>query len=144
MTPFSKWKTLGYAAALFVAGAISGGALGVYEARSHLFVPPRQQEMALHLRERLRARLGLSPDQVAKITPIIESAAADIRSIRMETVQRINKVFDDSYASVSAILTPEQRVKFDQMQRERREMMQRHWQEAHRRPGGPGPEPSAP
>ena len=74
----------------------------------------------------------------------IESAAADIRSIRMETVQRINKVFDDSYASVSAILTPEQRVKFDQMQRERREMMQRHWQEAHRRPGGPGPEPSAP
>ena len=32
MTPFSKWKTIGYAAAIFMAGSISGGALGVYEA----------------------------------------------------------------------------------------------------------------
>ena len=140
MTQFSKWKTVGYAAAIFVAGSISGGALGIYETKSHLFVPPRQQEVARHLLGRLRNRLGLTPDQVAKVAPIIENTAADIRSIRIEAAQRINKVFDDSYAQVSAILTPEQRTTFDQMQRQRREMMQRHWQEAHRRagPGGPG------
>jgi len=148
MTQFSKWKIIGYAAAIFVAGGISGGALGVYETKSDLFVPTRQQELARHLLGRLRTRLDLTPDQVAKAAPIIESAATDIRSIRMETVQRINKVFDDSYAQVSAILTPQQRIVFDQIQKQRREMIQRHWQEFHRHPGpggpgGPGGRPDA-
>jgi len=143
MTQFSKWKTIGYAAAIFVAGGISGGALGVYETRSQLSVPVRQQEMVQHLRNRLKARLGLSPDQVEKITPIIEGAAAQIRSIRLETFQRVNKVFDDSYAQISAVLTPEQRTKLDKMQRERREMMQMRLQEARRRNGGDGGGPGA-
>jgi hypothetical protein len=136
MTQFSKWKTIGYAVALFVAGGISGGALGIYETKSSLFAPPREQEMALRLLHRLQVRLDLSPDQVAKITPIVESAAADLRSIHAETAQRVGKVFDDSYSKVSAILTPEQRVKLDQIQKERREMMQAHWAENHRHPGG--------
>ena len=143
MTQFSKWKTIGYAAAIFVAGGISGGALGVYETRSQLSVPVRQQEMVQHLRNRLKARLGLSPDQMEKITPIIEGAAAQIRSIRLETFQRVNKVFDDSYAQISAVLTPEQRTKLDKMQRERREMMQMRLQEARRRNGGDGGGPGA-
>ena len=151
MTQFAKWKTIGYAAAIFIAGGISGGALGVYETKSHLFAPQHEQEMALRIRSHLQSRLGLSPDQVAKIDPIIDSTVADIRSIRMESVQRINKVFEDSYARVSAILNPEQRIKLDQMQRERHEWIQRaqgRW-EGRRRPGFggpgvPGPGPSAP
>jgi hypothetical protein len=141
MTAFSKWKIIAYAAAIFVAGGISGGALGVYEIKAHLF-EPREPEMALRLRNRLQTKLGLSPDQMLKINPIVDSAVADIHSIRMETAERINKVFEDSYAQVSAILTPEQRVKLDQMQKERREMVRRaqgRWQEGHRHPGPGGP-----
>ena len=154
MSQFSQWKTIGYAAAIFVAGGISGGALGVYEAKSHLFSPPGEREMALHMRNRFQARLGLTPDQMAKINPIVETAAAELRSIRVETAQRLNKVFEDSYAQVSAILTPEQRPKFDEMLKERRAMMQAHLQEGHHHPGlglpggpkydGPEPAPSAP
>jgi hypothetical protein len=134
MTQFSKWKTIGYATAIFVAGGISGGALGVYETKSHLFAPPRQQDMALRIRNRLRARLDLTPGQVAKIDPIVESAATELHAIRVETAQRINKIFDDSYAQVSSNLTPDQRAKFEEMQQERREMMHR-W-----RPGPDGPD----
>ena len=137
MIQYSKWKTIGYAAAIFVAGGVSGGALGVYETKSHLFAPPPEQEMALRIRNRLQAKLGLSEEQMAKIKPIVEGAARDLHSIRAETAQRINKVFDDSYAQVSAILTPEQRAKLDQMQRERRAMMQSHWQDGHWHQGGP-------
>jgi hypothetical protein len=144
MSPFSQWKTIGYAAAIFVAGGISGGALGVYETKSHLFAPDREQDIALHIRNRLQTKLGLSPDQVAKINPIIDSAASELRGIRMEAMQRVNKVFEDSYAQVSAILTPEQRATLDKMQKERREMMQTHWQEHHHPgdagPGSPGPD----
>ena len=55
----------------------------------------------------------------------------------METGQRVKKVFDDSFAQVSAILTPDQRVKLDQIQKERREMMKNRWQEGHWHGGGP-------
>jgi len=138
MTQFSKWKTIGYAVAIFVAGGISGGALGVYETKSHLFAPPPEQEMALRILNRLRTNLDLSPEQLAKIRPIIEGSAKDLHSIRAETAQRINKVFDDSYAQVSAILTPEQRTTLNQMQKERWAMMQRHWQLNRWRAGGQG------
>ena len=148
MNPFSKWKTIGYAAAIFVAGGISGGALGLYEARSHLYEPPREQELAIRMRTRLQTKLGLTPDQVAKVNPIVDAAAASLRSIRMDTVQRVNKVFEDSYAQISAILTPDQRAQLEQMQKERRDMMQLHWQdhhhpgEGHGGPGGPSSDPS--
>jgi len=126
---------MGYAAAIFVAGGVSGGALGVYETKSNLFAPSRDDEIAIRMRNHLQTRLGLNPDQVAKINPIIDGAASELHSIRAETMQRVNKVFEDSYAKVSAILTPEQRTKLDQMQKERHDMMQPHGQEGHRHPG---------
>jgi hypothetical protein len=138
MSQFSKWKTIGYAAAIFVTGGISGGALGVYEAKSHLFEPQREQEIAVRIRTRLQTKLALSPDQMAKINPIIDSDAAAVRAIHMEATQRVNKVFEDSYAKVSYILTPEQRAELDQMEKERREMMEAHWQENHHHPSPSG------
>ena len=69
MTQFSQWKTIGYAAAIFVAGGISGGALGVYHTRTHLFAPQGQQEIAVHMRTMLQSRLALTPDQAAKDQP---------------------------------------------------------------------------
>jgi hypothetical protein len=142
MTPFSKWKTIGYAAAIFIAGGVSGGALGFYQARSSLSTPPREQEMALRMRMRLKTRLGLSSDQEAKIEPIIETAVSELHSIRADTAQQMNKVFETSFAQVSALLTPDQRVKLEQIQNERRAMLAR-WQGGHHRPGhgdsdGPG------
>ena len=142
MTQFSKWKTIGYAAAIFVTGGISGGALGVYEARTHLFSEmPRDSDIALRMRERLQKRLDLTDDQMAKINPIIDATAAQLRTIRMDTMQRLNKVFDDSYAKVAAVLTPDQKAKLDEMDKERRAMMQQHWQENHHHPGPPGSSP---
>jgi len=140
MSQFSKWKTIGYAAALFATGAISGGALGVYETKTHLLEPQRTQEIADHIKIHLQSKLDLSPDQQAKINPIVDNTAAQIRTERMEMAQRIGKIFGDSYSKISAILTPDQRKKLDQMEKERADMMA-HWQENHRRPGPPGGSP---
>jgi len=142
MSQVSKWKTIGYAAAIFVTGAVSGGALGVYETKANFFAPPREAEMEGRIETRLQKKLDLTPDQVAKIHPIIQNAASELHAIRMDMAQRVNKVFEDSYAQLSALLNPDQKAKLDQMQKERREAMQAHWQE-HRHPdhdgdGGPG------
>jgi hypothetical protein len=139
MSQFSKWKTIGYAAAIFATGAISGGALGVYETKTHLLEPQRTQEIADRIKTRLEKNLDLSPDQQARINPIVENVAAELRTARMEMAQRMDKIFEDSYGKISAILTPEQRTKLDQMEKERRDMMA-HWQENHRHPG-PGGSP---
>jgi hypothetical protein len=137
MSPFSQWKTIGYAAAIFATGAISGGALGMYEAKSHLFQPMRKQEIAIHIMKHLQTRLNLTPDQSAQIQPIVDNVATELGDVRGEISQRVNKIFDDSYAKVSAILTPDQRKELDKMEKERRDMMQAHWQENHHHPGGP-------
>jgi hypothetical protein len=141
MSPFSQWKTIGYAIAIFAAGAISGGALTVYEVKQHLFTPPREQDLKLRMLTRLENKLVLTPDQVEKVSPILDSAVSQLHSIRTDTFQRVNKVFEDSYTQISAILTPEQRVKLAVMEKERLEMMQLH--QNHRHPGdgdhdGPG------
>jgi len=81
MTQLSKWKIIGYAAAIFAAGGISGGALGVYETKTHLFAPGREQDIATRIERRLKFRLGLSADQLVKIDPIVKNAAAELRDI---------------------------------------------------------------
>jgi Spy/CpxP family protein refolding chaperone len=47
-------------------------------------------------------------------------------------------VFEDSYAQISAVLTPDQKAKLAIMEKERLEMMQLHRQENHRHPGDDG------
>ena len=83
----------------------------VYEVKQNLFAPPREQELALRLRTRLQTKLALTPEQVAQVNPIIDKAVAQLRSIRLDTIQQVNKVFEDTYAQISAILTPDQRAK---------------------------------
>jgi Spy/CpxP family protein refolding chaperone len=82
--------------------------------------------MAGRILDRLQVRLNLTPDQIARIRPIIARSAVELRLVRADTALRINKVFDDSYAQVSALLTADQRTKLDEMQRKRRENMQLH------------------
>ena len=139
MTQFSKWKTIGYAVSLFVVGAISGGALGVYETKSHLFAPVPEREMESRLLHRLRTKLDLTEGQVAQIQPIIRSAARDIRSIHFEAMEQTNKVLDASYAQLAPILTPEQRKTLDEMQKERHALLEMRI-EAHHHPMPAGPD----
>ncbi|MGA3169405.1 MAG: hypothetical protein ABSE62_00170 [Chthoniobacteraceae bacterium] len=137
MTRFSKWKTIGYAVAIFVTGGISGGALGVYEAKIRLLAEPKEPEVALRILNHLKTRLELTPDQVAEITPIVQKAAEDIHRYRGECTDNVIKVLDQAYAQISADLTPDQRAKLQQMQKERLEQLQ-HQQQGHWHPGEPG------
>jgi Spy/CpxP family protein refolding chaperone len=56
-------------------------------------------------------------------------------------VQRVDKVFEDSLTQISALITPEQKVKLDKLVQERREMMMQrpgHMRDGRRRgPDGP-------
>jgi len=119
MTQFFKWKMIGCAAVIFIAGAISGSAFGVYQSKKDIFAAPHKNELALRIRTRLQSRLDLTEEQMLKIDPVIEMAAANLSAVRMDTMQDMGKVFEHSYAQISMLLTPAQRAELERMQRER-------------------------
>ena len=80
----------------------------------------RPHDMELRERTRLHDGLGLTPDQAQKVDPLLAKGFADIRTIHMETMQRIGKVIDATHVQIAALLTPEQKRKLDEMERQRR------------------------
>src|SRR6266487_1210937 len=68
-----QWKLIAGFILVFIAGGMTGAFLGGVHAR-HLFFEFHQPGvMATRMRDRLRTELHLTPEQVAKISPIIET-----------------------------------------------------------------------
>ena len=70
-----QWKLIAGFILVFFAGGISGAFLGGLYARHHFFQLHHPQLIAARMKERLRAELNLTPEQAAKISPIIDKAA---------------------------------------------------------------------
>lgn len=140
MSVFSKWRTIGYAVAIFLAGVVSGGIVCFYETRAHMFRPPGEEEVAHHIMHRLEGRLQLLPEQVEQVGPIVARAAAELHAAQVQEAERVDQVFDSAYNRVAPLLSPAQRARLDQMYQEqlkRRAAMRAHWREEH--PGATEP-----
>jgi periplasmic protein CpxP/Spy len=70
--------------------------------------------------ERTTEQLNLTPDQKAKIQPIIDQATPQIETIRREAMQKTRTVVDNAIAQMRPLLTPEQQKKLDDAQNDRR------------------------
>jgi Spy/CpxP family protein refolding chaperone len=124
-----------YLLAIFIAGAASGVAVGYVSGRKKALHPPPPSEMATVIRSRLESRLGLSAEQMAKIQPVVEQSCAEIESSQRECRDQMFATFQKMHERIAEHLTPEQRVKLAELEKERRERAcgPRH--------SGPGPEP---
>ncbi len=91
----------------------------------------------MHILRRFQTQLDLTPDQVEKIKPIVRKTAEALHKIRIDGTVNAMKILDDSYSQVSAILTPDQRVKLEEMRKERLQLMEREEQNR-LHPGEPG------
>jgi hypothetical protein len=132
-----QWKLIVGFVLVFVAGGVTGGFLAAAGARHFFSAPPEHGVVAERMRERLRVELKLTPDQLAKISPIVDKAGAQLEQIRMETGSRVHETFAAMHQEISANLDDEQRRKLQQMRA-------RHRRWAHRRHGmaSPGAESS--
>ncbi len=70
--------------------------------------------------ERTTEQLNLTPEQKAKVQPIIDQATPQIENIRREAMQKTKAVMDDTMAKIRPMLTPEQQKKLDDAQKDRR------------------------
>jgi Spy/CpxP family protein refolding chaperone len=74
--------------------------------------------------EHLTKDLNLTPDQQAKVQPIVDQAKPQIRAIHEEAMQKTRSVMESTAAQIRPLLTPEQQTKFDAMKEAHLEMMQ--------------------
>jgi Spy/CpxP family protein refolding chaperone len=131
-----QWKLIVGFILVFIAGGISGAFIGGLYARHHFFAFHRPELIGGRMKERLRAELNLTPEQVAKISPIIDKTAAQLRDIRRDTARRVHETIAEAHRQMAVNLTDEQRQKLQQI-----EERHRHWHH-HRRLHESPPEPS--
>ncbi|MEY2486636.1 MAG: hypothetical protein QOH39_2284 [Verrucomicrobiota bacterium] len=117
-----SWKVILYATLIFVAGLFIGVVAGPLVQRAFLR-PPSPAEMSRHILARLQSRLSLTPEQAAQIKPLVEQTASDIDAIRASTTKQVWDRIAETNSKIATFITPEQKVKLDQMEAERRERM---------------------
>jgi Spy/CpxP family protein refolding chaperone len=119
-----KWKLIVGFVLVFVAGGMTGAFLGASHARHLFFAQPHRGMMSQRMRDHYREQLNLTPEQVAKISPIIDKTAAQLEQIRHETGQRVHELFTEAHREMAAHLSDEQRAKLQAMEARRHQGMQ--------------------
>jgi Spy/CpxP family protein refolding chaperone len=134
-----KWKLIAGFLLVFAAGGVTGAFVAAATTRHHLFATRHLGIAAERMRERLQAELNLTPDQLAKISPIVDKAAAQLESIRKDTARRVRDTFAETHQQIAADLTPEQRTKLERMRERHRKFMHHHHGRDRRMPPPPPP-----
>jgi Spy/CpxP family protein refolding chaperone len=76
-----------------------------------------------HRLEELTEGLNLTPDQQAKVQPLINQAKPQIAEIHREAMQKMKSVITSTASQIRPLLTPEQQKKLDENQNARRGKM---------------------
>ena len=115
-----RWKLIAGFILVFVAGGISGAFLGGLYAQHLFFGFHQPEQIGARMKERLRAELNLTPEQVAKVSPIIDKTAVQLREIRQETARRVHETIAEAHRQMAVNLTDEQRQKLQQIEERHR------------------------
>jgi hypothetical protein len=108
---------------IFLAGGVSGGLVAFKVARSILPPPPR--DWVARQFERVTHELELTPEQQAKIQPIIQRRMDEVNRLRREAFKSGREIMTRMEAEVAAVLTPAQREKYERILKERQESLRR-------------------
>jgi hypothetical protein len=111
-----------YLLLVFVSGSVVG-ALGyrTYNPPTARTVnsPPSLSEFRRHYIDESRTRLGLSDDQVGKLTAILDETESRFGQARERENQEIRQIREEHFTRVRMILTPEQLPKYETLRKER-------------------------
>jgi protein CpxP len=85
--------------------------------------------------QHLTKSLNLTPDQQAKVQPLLDQARPQIIAIHKDAMQKTQAILDKTMSQVRPILTADQQAKFDALQKARQDM-HNAMQELHSAMGG--------
>jgi Spy/CpxP family protein refolding chaperone len=150
------WKVILAFTGIFLAGAIAGSSTTFFCMKPGKPMPPPGQNPRLSVEQfsqrhlaMINKRLELTQEQRAQITPLINQASTELRTLNRDFFRKTDLVFERIHDDIVKVLTPEQKEKFEQFRKEQRERMRKQLQpgNGHGRRGGedmPPPPPGGP
>jgi Spy/CpxP family protein refolding chaperone len=132
-----QWKLIAGFILVFIAGAMTGAFFAVSHSRRIFIESHEPGVMFERMRERLRVELKLTPEQTAKLSPIIEKSTNELEKIRRETGRKVHETFVKAHQEMAVYLTEEQRAKLARMEARHRHRHGMHG--PHPPPGGGSP-----
>jgi Spy/CpxP family protein refolding chaperone len=123
MTSLGKRKLVFYVLAIFLAGAGSGALVAWQVSRRLPVAPLTPAEIGARLRAQFQSRLDLTPEQRQKVDPMIDQAMLRVETIRQETASHVFANVSQLHEQMLPVLTPEQKTKFEELERERRDYL---------------------
>ena len=141
------WKLILLLLGIFIAGGVTGAFVTLRVGREMMARHPKPDQWAPQQLKRLVDRLDLKPDQVEVLRPIIHRNMEEIGRLRNYSIQETRTIYERMEREISEQLTPEQRIKFEQLNQEMHERARKFMPEGPNRgfgPGGPRPEPAGP
>ncbi|MEN9678734.1 MAG: hypothetical protein RIS76_4630 [Verrucomicrobiota bacterium] len=113
-----------YLAATFVVGAVAGGAIGYGAGRRPAMRPFDRDAMRVKICNDFTTKLDLNADQQTQLDPLIRAGMDEMDEAHREHRVRLKELMKKGRQRMEAILTPDQRVKYDAMEKERESRMQ--------------------
>ncbi len=121
-----KWKLAFAFLLVFIAGVTTGGLLSTHHIKRRFLGPPHSGDVSGRMREHLQRALDLTPEQAAKIAPIVDATSARLEGIRVETAERVRQVMEESKREIAPQLSPEQQKKLQELKQRHIRILKHH------------------
>jgi hypothetical protein len=130
------WNLVLVLAGIFIAGGVTGTFVTLRFGREWVI-----RRLPNHMKK-LSDRLGLQPAQEGELRPIVQRNMEELSQVRSGCMTATRAIFDRMEHEISEKLTPEQLIKYDQLNKEMRERARKVMPDRNNRPPGPGgPQP---
>lgn len=117
------WQVCLVLVAIFAAGGISGGLVAFQIARRH--APPPPGVWIARRIENVARELQLTPAQMERVQPIVKRNVEELTKLSRQSMHTVHGMLERMEAEIGAELTPDQRIKYEQILKERHEMRRR-------------------
>ncbi len=112
-------RTKGLALAFYLGAAVAGLAIGI--AADRLLRPPAAARLTVReMRARFASDLKLTTEQRAAVDSILDARFRAESLLVVPIRPQLDSIRGDARARISAVLTPEQRSVYEQMQRDQK------------------------
>ena len=132
------WKLVLVLLGIFIAGSVTGAFVTLRFGRDWVTKRPGPDQWAPKHLKRLTEKLVLLPEQQEQLRPILLRNMEELGRARSECLSTTKAVFEQMEREVSAKLTPEQRIKYEKLNKEMRERAKKVVPEKSKLPEGPG------
>lgn len=135
----SKFLIVLCLAGIFAAGGATGAVVALRVAKQRALEHAKPDAFVIRHYKRMTKELALSSEQCGRVNAILRETAADIDALRKSSFRESGAKLREMNQRISALLTPEQNLKFEEMLRQQRERIRKFQAERASRSEGSAP-----